>query len=272
MSLGQARRRRSPAAVLLVLLLACGCSGKKKASGATDLSAEGSFRQAYGLLQEHELRQAASAFKRIQFGSETREELEPLTRLALADATYYRGNALGWIDARNLYIDFVTLNGEHPLAPYAQLQVGRCSLNQVSQPTKDQSLTRQAIRDLDEVFRRWPDSRYAVAARSMSRQARSNLAESEFLVGRFYLKRKKYEGAIGRFRNIVSAYPDYPQFEQVLFYLAEAHLGRGNPEEARLFLDRLLTRYPDGAYVPRAQKLMGRLAGSFEGSVDSSTP
>jgi len=256
--------------VVVVLLLAFGCSGKKKdAKGVTDLSPEGTFARAQELLNAHQLRQATNNFKRIQFAPESRDELEPLTRLSLADATYYQNTSIAWIDARNLYLDFVTLNGEHALAPYAQLQVGRCSLNQVSHPTKDQSLTRQAIQDLEAVARRWPDSHYVTAARSMNTEARANLAESEFVVGKFYLKRKNYDGAIDRFRGIVLGFPDYPDLEKVLFYLAQAYVGGGNEPEARSYLDRLLTNYPNGEYVARSQKVIGSLAGGFEGEVET---
>jgi len=256
--------------IIVVLLLACGCSGKKKgAKGATDLSPEGTFARAQELLNAHQLRQATTNFKRIQFAPESRDELEPLTRLALADTTYYQNTSIAWIDARNLYLDFVTLNGDHELAPYAQLQVGRCSLNQVSHPTKDQTLTRQAIQDLEAVARRWPSSHYVAAARSMNTEARANLAESEFVVGKFYLKRKNYDGAINRFRGIVVGFPDYPEFEKVLFYLAQAYLRGGNELEARLYLDRLLTQYPNGEFIPRTQKVIGSLAGGFEGEVET---
>jgi outer membrane protein assembly factor BamD len=269
------RRRRSCAWILIVatLLVVPGCAGKKKKKSQPDelLSAGATFDRAIDLLSRHQLRQAASHLKRIQFAPESREELEPLTRLALADATYYQGTSLGWIDARNLYLDFVTLNGDHPLAPYAQLQVGRCSLNQVNQPSKDQSLTQQAIRDLDAVERRWPDSVYVDAARAMLGEARANLAESEFLVGRFYLKRKNFPGAIDRFNGIVIRFPDYAGFEKVLFHLAQAYVGSGSEAEARLYLDRLLTKYPNGRYVPRAQKMLGSIASGFEGEVGSTS-
>ena len=48
-------------------------------------------------------------------------------RIGVADATFYQGHDLALIDARNLYLDFVTLNADHELAPYAQFQAGICS-------------------------------------------------------------------------------------------------------------------------------------------------
>jgi outer membrane assembly lipoprotein YfiO len=255
-------RRRSLGLLLVVsVLLAVGCAGKKKRARqeAGAQTATATFESATEMLEQRDLRQATAALKRIQFAPQSRQELEPLTRLAMADATYFQGTMIGWIDARNLYSDFVTLNGDHPLAPYAQLQIGQCSLNQVRQPSKDQTLTLQAIRDLEAVERRWASSAYGYAAKSMSRQAQANLAESEFMVGRFYLKKKAYPGAIARFRGIVAGFPDYAETDKVLFHLAKAYRGDGNEAEARAFLDKLLSSYPNS------------MAGVFEGDVGSSS-
>lgn len=251
-------------ALLALMLAGTGCGKKRPAAEAARIP---TFQRAIELLAKHQLRQATTALKNIQFSTETREELEPLTRLALADATFYQGSDIAWIDARNLYTEFVTLNGNHPLAPYAQLQVGLCSLKQVSQPTKDQSLTLQAIRDLETVESRWPDSAYVVAARAMLREARANLAESEFLVGQFYLKKKNYRAAVDRFNGIVVRFPDFPSLEKVLFHLAQAHLEDGDPGLARAYLNRLLTEYPNGEYVSRAQKTLGSMAAGFTGEI-----
>jgi outer membrane protein assembly factor BamD len=259
--------------LVATVLLTGGCAGKKKRARAEagSMTATDTFESANKSLASRDLRQATATLKRIQFAPQSRQELEPLTRLAMADATYFQGTMLGWIDARNLYTDFVTLNGEHPLAPYAQLQIGQCSLNQVRQPSKDQTLTVQAIRDLETVGRRWPNSPYEYAARSMGREARDNLAESEFMVGKFYLKKKVYPGAISRFRGVVAGFPDYREADKVLFHLAKAYRGDGNQAEARAFLDKLLSTYPNGDYVARAQKLLGSMTVGFEGDVGSSS-
>ena len=246
--------------LLVAAPLAVGCAGKKKAAQeAADLSAGASFERATELLTKRQLRQALAALSKIQLAPEVRAEIEPLSRLARADATFYQGTVIAWIDARTLYMDFATLNGDHPLAPYAQLQVGRCSLLQVNAPTKDQALTRQAIRDLEAVGQRWPNTSYAVAARAMLREARANLAEAEFLVGRTYLKRKQYDAAIRRLRGIVATFPEFAEQDKVLFHLADAHAHTGTEAVARGYLDRLLASYPQSAYAEPARKLRASL-------------
>jgi len=258
-------------ALIALSLLSAGCSGKKQTvANVGSIAAADNFDRAMELLSNRQLRQATTALTRIRFDPETRAEIEPLTRLAIADAAFYQGTSIGWIDARAKYIDFVTLNANHPLAPYAQLQVGQCSLKQINAPAKDQSVTRQAIRDFEQVVERWPESIYLAAARSLLRQARSRLAESEYLVGRFYLKKKAYLAAIERFRIVVDRFPDYSELEKVLFHLGQAHLRSGNELEGRVFMDRLITDFPSGHYVAQARKALGSIGDGFEAEIGSS--
>jgi outer membrane protein assembly factor BamD len=251
-------------ALIVFSLLSAGCFGKKQTvADVGAIASEQNFDRAMKLLSERQLRQATSVLTRIRFDPATRDEIEPLTRLAIADAAFYQGTSIGWIDARTKYVDFVTLNAKHPLAPYAQLQVGQCSLQQINGPAKDQSVTKQAVRDFEQVMARWPNSAYVAAARSLLRQARSRLAESEYLVGRFYLKKKAYVAAIDRFRIVVERFPDYTELEKVLFHLGQAHLRSGNQLEGRVFMDRLINDFPRSDYVGQAKKALGSIEADF---------
>jgi len=257
----------------LLLPVTLSCGGKKQDSvDLSQIPSSESFERAQSLLAQRELRQALSALKRVQFSADTQGEMEPLTRLAVADATFYQGSALAWIDARNLYLDFVTLNADHPLAPYAQLQVGHCSLKQVEQPSRDQALTRQAINDLREVRRRWGDSQYVALADMMLREARANLAEAEYLVGHFYLRRKEYVAAIGRLKALPVAFPEYPELDKVMYELAQAYRRNGEQDVAVAQLRRLLNEFPEGDWADPATKLLAEVEGDAASSGPDDSP
>lgn len=245
----------------LVVAAAVGCGGKKKDIAPIELlSGEWAYRKGMEQLSEHQLREAIETLQRIQYTPESIEEIEPLARMAIADATYYKDTDLAWIDARSLYLDYVTLYGDHPLAAYAQTQAGMCSLRQVSHPSRDQSQTHQAIADLEEVGRRYPDSPFTDVARGLLRKVRSNLAESEYLVGRFYLKRKHYIAAAERFDNILENYPDFTGTEAVLYELAKTLLSMNSVVKARLYLEQLLADYPQGKYAGPSRERLAQLA------------
>jgi outer membrane protein assembly factor BamD len=245
--------------VLVILAGAAGC-GKKKRRRATQeyVATEALFQQGLELMEKRELRRARQVFERIEFTAENRTTLEPLVRLALADATFYALDDLSLIDARSLYLDFVTLYGDHPMAPYAQLQAGVCSLRQVNHPSKDQAQTLEAIRDLKEVVKRYPDSTYARIAGEMIGRGDWNLAEHEIIVARFYLKRKAYQACAQRLRGVLRRYPDFRGKDRIYFYLGKSLVLGGNDVEGRLYLDKLLADFPQTEFAEEAGKLLAR--------------
>ncbi|HXV76411.1 MAG TPA: outer membrane protein assembly factor BamD [Candidatus Polarisedimenticolaceae bacterium] len=255
--------RRSSAILLSVLALCAGASagcGKKNKTQTTGMiDARQVYAESMRQLQRDNLTEAQSLLERIAYADEDREELEPLVRLAIADATFYESRGINLIDARSLYLDFVALYGAHPLAPYAQMQAGVCSLLQVANPSRDQTLTHQAVTDLRVTEQRWPDSAFARAASTMIRQAEANLAEHEFIVGRFYLNRKARLAAVERFQRILDRYPHYREKDKVYFHLGEAQLGLGNEAEARIYLEKLVTDYPDGEFARSARRELKQL-------------
>ncbi|MDH3628506.1 MAG: outer membrane protein assembly factor BamD [Acidobacteriota bacterium] len=232
-----------------------GC-GKKDPRMNEFLDAQERYDLGRQLIAEGELSPAIKVLSRVDsYDSPNRKEIEPLLRLALADATFYKGSSLAWIDARSLYQDFVTLYGDHDLAPYAQLQTGICVLLQIVHPSRDQSETFQAIADFRQVETRWPSSLYAGAARTMRIKAESNLAEHDLLVGRFYEKRGAHIAASGRFRRALTEYPNYYDLETVYFLLGQSLLP-GNTEEGKIYLSKVLADFPSSRYAGQIRKML----------------
>lgn len=251
--------------LLLAVALAAGCSVRKKRKLEAELatlSSEQLYERGLTHLAGRDLDIARKIFERIEFTSDPagRPKLEPLVRLSLADTTFYTSNDLSLIDARTLYLDFVTLYGSHPFAPYAQLQAGLCSLRQVYAASRDQTQTRQAIDDLKVVLQRWPDGDYANAARDLLQRAQRRLAEHDYQVGRFYMTKKRYAAAAERFRGVLQNYPEAAEREKVLYHLGEAHVLNKNSAEGALYLDQLVSEYPDGEYADPARRLLARIA------------
>ena len=252
-------------ALLGTALVSAGCASKNKTTQVAGLTPEQLYQRGVELLEEGKYLSSVETLQEIdwRFVGSNRNELEPLVKLALADATFYQDTIISLIDARQMYLDFVTLYGDHRLASYAQFQGGMCSLKQVRSPAKDQTETFAAFRDLRQVLRRYPNSLYARAAQDMIRRAEGSLAEHEFLIGRFYMKRKFYIAAQERFRNIIDRYPTYAQTEKVYFYLGRTLLLNDNEVEARIYLGKLISDFPDGNYVEQAQEALNDVNASL---------
>ena len=252
--------RRSIVSALAVAVVVSGasCSAKKKkAKGAAEvLTAEATLAQVDIEMNRRHLRKAKTLLQGIQFTESERSTYEPLVRLALADSTYYLGDDLSLIEARSKYLDFVTLYGDHPKAPYAQFQAGMCSVKQIYSATRDQAQTQVAIDDFKTVDARWPRSSYARAARQFIGKGHDGLAEHEFVVGNFYRKKKAYNAAVERFKRMLDNYPAYRNKDKVYYWLGWTLMRAGSPAEGRVWLDQVLNEYPRGAYAPEAKELL----------------
>lgn len=245
--------------VVATAALAVGCAGrgtttaKPKGTGVEMLPAEEAYRKGRAELADRRLRRASATLARAVYTGTDRTVYEPLVRLAIADSTFFMGGDLELIDARAKYLDFVTLYGDHPRAPYAQFQAGVCSLKQVRDPSRDQSQTLVAIADLKEVLTRFPQSPYARAAQDRIEIAERNLAEHEYLVGRFYIRRGTYRPAIERFRGILDRYPRFEDKPKVYFHLGKAMILANSTTEGRIYLDKLVTDWPGSPFEKEAR-------------------
>lgn len=260
---GRAGRLGRGAIVALVasawIVGAAGCGQRRSDRGPKEiLTGDALYRSAIEALSEGETRKARERLEKIErFGD---EDLKPLVQLSLADIVYYQGDDLSLTEARSKYLDFVTLYRDHPLAPYAQFQSGVCALRQVNHPSRDQRQTRTAIDNLRQVLVRYPESPYADAARDMIAVAESNLAEHQFIVGRFYEKRKAWKAAADRFRSILEDFPRYPEKDKVYFHLGQVLVRQDKTAEARVYLERLVNEYAEGEFAAQARKLLRSVA------------
>ena len=246
--------------VVVLVLAAPGCAKRKQRRQELRLlsTAEETYAYALNALEAREFRRAKQLFQRVEFTVENRRRLEPLVRLGIADVTYYQADSLSLIEARALYQDFVTLYGDHPQAAYAQLQAGLCSLAQVNHPSRDQSQTLVAIGDLREVIDRYPSSPYVPIARLKIREAQSRLAEHDYLIGRFYIKKKAFQAAVERLRGILNEYPDFAEKDKVYYWLGSTMVRADNAVEGRLYLEKLLADYPASDYAKKARQALAK--------------
>jgi hypothetical protein len=118
-------------------------------------------------------------------------------------------------------------------APYAYYLVSLGYYEQISDVTRDQKITQQALDSLGELMRRYPNSKYAADARLKVDLVRDHLAGKEMEIGRFYERRGLWLAANGRFRRVVDEYQTTTHVPEALMRLTETSLALGVPDEAR---------------------------------------
>jgi outer membrane protein assembly factor BamD len=157
---------------------------------------------------------------------------------------------------------YVTLHPGSPDAAYAQFLIGSSYFDRIPDITRDQDRTDKAVQELEEVIRKFPDTEYAASARKKIEVARDNLAGKEMDIGRWYMKKRDFTGAINRFKVVVTRYQTTRHVEEALMRLTEAYMSLGIVPEAQTSAAVLGHNFPDSPWYKDAYNLVK--AGGYE--------
>jgi outer membrane protein assembly factor BamD len=127
---------------------------------------------------------------------------------------------------------------------------------QIVDVERDQSNTQAALVALQDVVQRFPDTEYARDATLKIDLTLDHLAGKEMTVGRYYLKRGDYIGAINRFRVVVEQYQKTSQIAEALERLTEAYYALGLTKEAQTAAAVLGANYPGSPWYEDAYNLL----------------
>lgn len=218
-------------AVALVFLAAtvAACSTSDKSDVVDDVPADVLFERAGTELEEGNDKQAATLFDEVERLYPT----SPWAKRAIlmsAFSSHSAGDYDKAILSAGRFLDFYPSDDE---APYAQYLVAISHYDQIVDVGRDQARTQQALQALRELVNRYPDSEYAREGRLKLDLTLDHLAGKEMAVGRYYLKRGNYVGAIERFRIVVERYQTTSQVEEALHRLVESYLALGVNNEAQ---------------------------------------
>jgi len=128
------------------------------------------------------------------------------------------------------------------------------SFYQMRGPERDQTETREAIKELTTFVQNYPRSELLAEAKTRLREARDRLSQSEYRVGYFYWRSRWYPGAIDRFKAILASDPEFSNRDALYFYLADSLARIQRPAEALPFYDRLLKEFDQSEYLAEATK------------------
>jgi outer membrane protein assembly factor BamD len=144
-------------------------------------------------------------------------------------------------------------------ADYAQYRLALSQVRQMLSPQRDQTATRDALRELQLFTTNYPNSKYLPEVTTLYREARDRLSESEFLVGRHYYRTRWYPGAVTRLEELLKTDPQYTGRDGVYFFLAEAYAKQNRVAEARTYYQRLLDEFAVSDYLGDARERLQEL-------------
>ena len=164
---------------------------------------------------------------------------------------------------------YVTLHPGSPDAAYAQYLIGSSYYDQIFDVSRDQARAEKAINALEEVSRKYPDSEYATAAHKKIDMARDQLAGKEMQIGRYYMDKRDFIGAINRFKVVVTQYQTTRHVEEALERLAECYVSLGLMDEAQTAAAVLGHNFPDSPWYKNAYSLVKGAGGEPNENKDS---
>ena len=229
-----------------------GLFGDDKQVILPDEPADKLYNEGLTLLNKKEYSDAAKKFEEVD-RQHPYSEWARKSLLMSAFSYYEIGKHEETIQAARRYI---ALHPGSPDAAYAQYLLASSYYDQIPDVTRDQQRTERAMQSLDEVVRKYPGTEYAESSRRKIEVARDQLAGKEMLVGRYYLDRRNYAGAINRFKAVVTQYQTTRHVEEALMRLTECYMALGIVPEAQTAAAVLGHNFPDSPWYKDAYKLV----------------
>src|SRR6266702_4041255 len=151
---------------------------------------------------------------------------------------------------------FVQLHPGHRDVAYAYYLKAISYYMQITDVGRDQKLTELALKSLDDIVRRFPDSKYARDAKLKLDFTRDHLAGKEMEIGRYYLNRAEYLAAMNRFKRVIDNFQTTTHVPEALERLVECDLALGLTKEARDNAAVLGHNYPGSRWYGDAYALV----------------
>ena len=210
------------------------------------------YNQAANALERRDFGQAASLFDEV-------ERQHPYSLWAtkaqlMAGYAYYEANEYG--DALVALNRFIQLHPGNKDIPYAYYLKALSYYEQISDVSRDQEITQKAMTSLQDILRRFPNTKYARDAKLKLDLTRDHLAGKEMAIGRWYLRQREYLAAINRFRQVVDKYQTTSHIPEALHRLSEAYSALGLKAEARQVASVLGHNYPGSEWYVDSYALM----------------
>ncbi len=206
----------------------------------------------YLLNTKHDTKKAAKKFEEVDRQHPYSEWARK--SLIMSSYAYYTGG--DYDESVNAAKRYITLHPGTPDSAYAQYLIAASYFDEIPDVTRDQAQTEKALNALREVIRKYPNTEYAVNAKRKLEVARDQLAGKEMQVGRYYLDKKDYIGAINRFKIVVTQYQTTRHVEEALERLTECYMALGITGEAQTAAAVLGHNFPDSDWYKHAYSLV----------------
>ena len=252
-------RRSALFVIVTVALTLGGCAAKSTQvpEGTADAD-QFLFTRGQEELKERKWMRAREYFRQI-VDNYPQSPYRPDSKLAVGDTYIGENSTESLLLAINEFREFLTFYPTNSRADYAQYRLALAYSKQMLAPGRDQTATRDVVKELQVLLDRYPNSPLTGDARTLMREAKDRISEASYLVGRYYFRARWYPGAIERFREVLAADAEYTRRDAVYFHLAESLRLTDKKPEALPYYERLLKEFEVSAHLEEARKRVAEL-------------
>lgn len=189
-------------------------------------------------------------------------------KLAIGDTYLGEHSSESYVLAINEFREFINFYPTHPRADYAQFKLAMSHFYQMRSPMRDQTETRDAIRELQAFVTRFPNSPLIEEARQKLRDAKDRLADWDMGVALHYFRIKWYPGVIGRLVPLLASDPEYTRRDSAYYYLGESLIKVNRPAEALPYFERLVKEFEQSEFLVKAKERITELKSTLTPAKD----
>ena len=236
---------------LLAVLSAC-AGDKDKDELPPDEPVEVLYTKASDAMAQGEYEDAAKNFAEVE---RQHPYSQWATRAQVMEA-FAHYQALKYDDAIKTLDQFIELHPGNPDISYAHYLRALCNYERLSDVRRDQTAAHEALKGLQEIISRFPDTDYAKDAVLKVALINDHLAGSEMNIGRYYVQQHLYIAAIGRFKTVIEKYQTTSHVPEALERLVESYVALGIISEAKKNAAVLGYNFPGSDWYKDAYELL----------------
>lgn len=223
-----------------------GCAGGN--DGIPDQPVEQLYMRGYNYFKDKDYEESAKYFDEID-RQHPYSVWAPRAQIMAAYA-YYSANKY---DDAVLTLDrFIQLHPGNRNIVYAYYLKGLCYYEQMSDVSREQKMTEDALSTFHEILSRYPNSIYTADINSKLQELEAHLSGKEMAVGRYYLKQKEYIPALNRFQGVILEHPNTNQTPEAFYRLVVCYTALGMHKQAAQTAQLLQKYYTNNDWTEKA--------------------
>mgnify|MGYP002851996146 FL=1 len=245
--------------ITMAVTLLCGCGGYDKLLKGTDYDAK--YEAAVKYFEEERYTRARQLFENLTLYYRGREHAE--------DINWFYGKSLQ--ESGNYYLaayQFKVFTKRYPYSPRAEeaaFLMAYCQYMDSPAHTLDQTITKDAISDLEQFASHYPYSTHIPEVNTYLDELRNKLMQKDYEIAMGYYTTESYRAAVVALGNFLNNYPDSPHREEAMYYIIKSGYeyavnSREDKMKERLQqvvnnFDKFATTFKDSKHMSDCQKI-----------------